>query len=133
MAVEWHGPDLALFTRPTRQDRDLAVAVEVKKLDTSCLTAKSQAEDYAERSGREGCRRLIVTDGLRYGVYVREAEGKFPDQPQAYLNLARLMDAYPILHCLGAKEALWTMSPDWIEAAAVGAPRDVLTADQEQV
>jgi len=132
MAVEWHGPDLALFTRPTRQDRDLAVAVEVKKLDTSCLTAKSQAEDYAERSGREGCRRLIVTDGLRYGVYLREAEGKFPDQPQAYLNLARLMDAYPILDCLGAKEALWTMSPDWVEAAE-GAPKGVLTADQEQV
>ena len=42
------------------------------------------------------------------------------------------MAAYPILHCLGAKEALWTMSPDWVEAAE-GAPKGVLTADQEQV
>jgi hypothetical protein len=69
MAVEWNSVDVALFERLPRSDATLQVVVEAKKMENSCLTAKTQAASYAECRG--GCRRLIVTDGLRYGVYVR--------------------------------------------------------------
>ncbi len=113
MAVEWNFVDLALFERMPREDSNLAVAVEVKKRGRSCLNARSQAEGYAEEKGRERCLRLIVTDGVRYGVYVREPGKAFDEGPTAYLNLTRMMSFYRILECEGADEALKLMSADW--------------------
>ncbi|MGH7493127.1 MAG: hypothetical protein ACREOO_12110 [bacterium] len=92
MAVEWNKVDVALFDQMPREDSHLVTTVEVKQIGYSCLSARSQAESYAEQKGRERCRRLIVTDGLRYGVYVREPGKKFPKNPQAYLNLTRMLD-----------------------------------------
>jgi hypothetical protein len=97
LAVEWNRVDLALFDAVPRSDDHLNTVVEVKKMEEACLSAKSQAEGYASKKGREKCRRLIVTDGLRYGVFIRQNDGLFPDHPQAYMNLRRLIREYPIL------------------------------------
>jgi hypothetical protein len=115
MALEWDRVDVALFSTLPRQDSHLAVVVEAKSKDWACLSAKSQAQTYAEQTGREECHRLVVTDGLRYGVFVRQA-GEFPASPQAYLNLTRMRKSYPVFNCLGAREALFLMSPYWHEA-----------------
>jgi len=108
MAVEWNHVDLALFSQLPREANNLAVVVEAKQKDKSCLTAVSQAATYAE--GRPGCRRLIVTDGLRYGVYLRGQDGF---SLHAYMNLTNLREEYPVYHCAGAKGALLAMTPDW--------------------
>jgi len=117
MAVEWNRIDIALFNNMPREDANLEVTVEAKRKDSSCLSAKSQAKGYAEKSGREQCTRLVVTDGIRYGVYRRIGDREFPERPIAYLNLGRLIDSYPILgmeqRCFGAKEALLIMAADW--------------------
>ena len=68
----------------------------------------SQALSYAQT--RYGCHRLIVTDGLRYGVYVWE-EQVF--RLYAYLNLTRLRRDYRVLGCSGAEGALLAMAPEW--------------------
>jgi len=115
MAVEWNRVDLALFERLPRSDETLQVVVEAKKMGNSCLSAKSQAMAYA--AGKAGCHRLIVTDGLRYGVYSHGKSGKF--ELFAYLNLARLRRHYPIHECHGAEEALLAMSPEWNGSARV--------------
>ena len=109
MAVEWNHVDVALFDQLPRSDQSLRAVVEAKKMDNSCLTAMSQALSYAE--GKNGCHRLIVTDGLRYGVYVRN-EKTF--SIYAYLNLTRLRHDYPIFGCKGAEDALLAMAPEWI-------------------
>jgi hypothetical protein len=109
MAVEWQRVDVALFESLPRTDATLRVVVEAKKMSDSCLTAFSQAADYA--IGKAVCHRLIVTDGLRYGVYVRR--GTEPFRLYAYLNLERLRSAYPVYSCLGAREALLAMAPEW--------------------
>ena len=106
MAVEWNHVDLALFNQLPRRDESLRVVVEAKKMDNSCLTAMSQAMSYAQ--GKSGCHRLIVTDGLRYGVYIR---GQEVFNLYAYLNLTRLRRDYPILECKGAEEAVLAMTP----------------------
>ena len=108
MAIEWSNVDLALFDRLPRSDGSLSVVVEAKKKDKSCLTAQSQAQSYAQ--GKQGCRRLVVTDGLRYGIYIRN-EGVF--SLYAYMNLTNLKDEYPIYGCYGVKEALRAMTPEW--------------------
>jgi hypothetical protein len=112
MAVEWNNVDLALFDGLPRSDDTLTVVVEAKMMDKSCLTAKSQATSYA--SGKSGCQRLIVTDGLRYGVYVRSGLDAF--HLYAYMNLTKLRHDYPVLECKGAGDALLAMAPEWGQA-----------------
>ena len=125
MAVEWDRMDLALFNRLPREDKNLAVVVEVKRRGQACLPARPQAQYYAEEEGKERdeCERLIVTDGIRYGVYVRGDDGTFPHAPAAYLNINRMMDRYRILlspkqaerdeYCGGAAQALELIASDW--------------------
>jgi len=109
MAIEWNKVDLALFGRLPRENHSLSVVVEAKKMNASCLSAASQAESYAR--GNPNCRRLIVTDGLRYGVYVKNRSRGF--QLHAYMNLTNLKNTYPVYRCEGASEALLTMAPEW--------------------
>ncbi len=116
MAVEWNYLDIALFAELPRNDGNVCVVVEAKKMDNSCLSAVVQAQTYAEK--RPGCQRLIVTDGMRYGVYVRhEAEFRL----YAYLNLTRLRRDYAILGCKGAEDALLAIAPEW-NVTKSGAP-----------
>lgn len=109
MAVEWNHVDVALFERLPRSDETLRVVVEAKKMDNSCLSAMSQAMSYLE--GKVACHRLIVTDGLRYGVYTRSKLEPF--RLYAYMNLTRLRHDYPVYECNGAEEALLAMAPEW--------------------
>ena len=108
MAIEWNNVDVALFNTFPRENGNLSVVVEVKKKGNSCLRALPQASTYAE--GKENCHRLIVTDGLRYGIYIKQnSEFKL----HAYFNITSLKDSYPIYDCHGVYEALKVMTPEW--------------------
>lgn len=108
MAVEWKNLDVALFNRPQRTDDNLTAAIEVKKIGSSYFTAEDQVIQYA--TSRSNCRRAVVTDGIRYGVYVKEKKGYVL---KSHLNLLRIAKAYPILKCDGALNAIATMSQGW--------------------
>lgn len=110
MAIEWNRVDVALFNSLPRRDEQLTVVVEAKKKDNSCLSALSQAQAYAE--SRPSCRRVIVTDGIRFGVFVRSAS-EF--SLHAYMNLTRLRNTYPVYHCGGVNMAMLAMTPEWTE------------------
>lgn len=113
MAIEWNKIDLALFSGLPRSEDRLSVVIEAKKKDSSCLSAFPQARSYALE--KKNCKRIIVSDGLRYGVFKRNSGDS--DEPQdfslhAYLNLTRLRNEYPLYECKGAKDALLSMTPD---------------------
>ena len=108
MGIEWNRVDIALFNKLPRNDENLSVVIEAKKKGSSCLTAVSQAASYA--AGKKNCARLIVTDGLRYGVYLRK---KRRFELYAYFNITRFKSSYPIYGCHGVKEALRAMTPEW--------------------
>lgn len=111
LSVEWNRIDVAGFASVPRCKESLKMVVEAKRRKSSCLSAFSQAKDYVEKKGAERCDRLVVTDGMRFGVFLRRADGTFGSYPDAYLNLARLRRAYPIYdHAAGAAEALYLMS-----------------------
>ena len=55
--------------------------------------------------------RLIVTDGLRYGIYLKDGKDF---NLYAYFNITDLRENYPIYECHGVKEALRAMTPEWI-------------------
>ncbi len=103
MAVEWKQIgerkriDVALFSILPRNQESLTALVEVKRMDNSCLTAFEQAKNYAMNS--EKCERIIVTDGMRYGVFIRESQSEFV--LYAYMNLLRLRSDCSIYDCKG--------------------------------
>jgi hypothetical protein len=110
MAVDWNGADVALFACLPREERGLTAVVEVKPCGEFSLAMRSGEAGIRGRRGRgEACTRLIVTNGWLYGVYLKK-DGAFAEKPDAYLNLTRMRDAYPVLGCQGAKEALLYMA-----------------------
>lgn len=108
MAIEWNHVDISLFDKLPRNDENLIAVVEAKKKNNSCLTAYSQAERYSQN--KTNCNRLVVTDGLRYGVFIKDIDTY---QLFAYMNLTEFKSQYHIYDCAGIEEALWAMSPDW--------------------
>ena len=123
MAIEWNRMDVALFSRLPRDKNFLSAVVEAKKMGSSCLSAFPQARSYAleERS----CGRLIVTDGLRYGVFTRkerESSEEAEFSLYAYLNLTRLRKKYPLYDCKGAQDALLAMAPEWQDQSTENEP-----------
>ena len=110
MAIEWQKVDVALFSGLPRQEGSLSAVVEAKKMGASCLSALQQATDYANHY--KNCRRLIVTNGLRYGVFAK-GERTQDFRLHSYLNLARLREEYPIYGCKGSREAFLAMAPEW--------------------
>ena len=109
MALEWSNIDIALFSRMPRKDEHLSVVVEAKRVGYACLSAIWQAQNYASKY--PNCRRIVVTDGLRYGIFTKDKNKKF--SLYAYLNLTRLRKKYPIYECKGAQEAILAMTPEW--------------------
>lgn len=110
MAIEWNRIDIALFDKLPREDDNLIAVLEAKRKGDSCLTAQSQAYSYAK--DKSSCNRLIVSDGLRYGIFIKGEETKNYEL-HAYMNLVAFKDKYEIYACEGIKEALWSMTPDW--------------------
>lgn len=102
--------DIAIFGKLPRDSKNLIVIVEAKKIGDSCLTAYTQAAKYAK--SYKLCNRLIVSDGLRYGIFVKNDTGF---SLSAYMNLTSFKDNYEIYECFGIKEALWLMSPEWTD------------------
>lgn len=102
-AVQWKNVDVALFRGMPPSDATLACVVEAKLLGRSVFTPLGQARNYAIQPGRAACDRLLVTDGIRYALHRRQ-ENEF--RLEAYLNILKMRDAYPVLGCGGAVEAV---------------------------
>lgn len=105
--------DVALYANGNRDNYEPIGIIEAKKYGYSCMTAEEQVRTYARQM--KYLRRLIVTDGIRYGIFVRHNnEESFPERPTAYLNLSDLRDCYPIYgNCKGADEAMLYLSSAW--------------------
>ncbi len=125
--------DVGLFGRVPRSEHTLSVVVEVKSMSDSIWGAQDQAFDYAKELSQNYCRRVIVTNGFRYGVYLRDNDGAFSTQPAAYLNLAAPQSSYPLWNCAGADKALLLMSADWTPDAAGPGPAHVSPTMPESV
>ncbi len=107
VAIQWNYVDVALFNRMPSSDSTLACVVEAKLLGRSVFSALGQAREYAVRAGRQGCNRLIVTDGIRYAIHRRAGDDFVLE---AYLNILCMRDSYPVFGCGGAVEAVLAMA-----------------------
>jgi len=106
-ALQWNYVDVALFRGMPPTDATLACVVEAKLLGRSVFSPLGQAREYALRVGRESCDRLVVTDGIRYALHRRSGDNF---SLEAYLNILKMRDAYPLLGCGGAVQAVLGMA-----------------------
>ncbi len=109
MAIEWHNVDLALFLKLPRANQNLSVVIESKRMKLSCFSGFKQAKSYARRAAN--CKTVVVTNGIRYGVYIKNGENDF--SLYSYLNLTRLRKEYPVYECKGAQDTLLALTPEW--------------------
>ena len=60
-----------------------------------------------------GCKRLIVSDGIRYYLYVKQEEKwDFEKDLKAYANLLRLKGRHPyLIHVGGAPDLFLNLMP----------------------
>jgi len=107
-AIEWQNVDVALFDRMPPDDSSLSCVVEAKPLKSSVFSPAGQARNYAAREGRENCKRLVVTDGIRYALFRRKRSAEF--DLQAYWNILRMVRSNPLYRCGGAVEAIIGMA-----------------------
>jgi hypothetical protein len=81
--IEWANMDIVLFDTPYHQDTSKPlVIIESKRLFDGLRYAPDQASDYA--NSYPSCTRFIVSDGIRYKLFVREGEQW---RHAAYMNL----------------------------------------------
>lgn len=106
-AIQWNKVDVALFSQMPSTDENLECVVEAKSLDKSVFTPVGQALTYAQAQNRKNCRRIFITDGIRYSVFERENDNF---SLKAYLNILNMRKDYPLYRCAGAVQAIIKMA-----------------------
>lgn len=87
--------DLAAFAQPSRAREHCVMLVEAKALNFGLGSTLPQPKRHA--LDLPSCRRIVTTQGSRFGIYLRNADGTWPDIPNHYLNIERprLKHAFP--------------------------------------
>jgi hypothetical protein len=88
--------DAVCFTKPLHEatDDDCALILESKSFRHGLDVAHAQAKRYAK--ALPGARSVVVSNGYCYKVYLRADDNTFSEWPDAYLNLLRPRDRYPL-------------------------------------
>jgi hypothetical protein len=67
--IEWNKIDVAIFDKPYCRTSTPSIIIESKRLHFGMRYAPNQAEEYAKKY--PACTRFIVSDGIRYKLYIR--------------------------------------------------------------
>jgi hypothetical protein len=87
--------DIACFGRSyAAAPKECVLIVETKDFASGLDYAPKQGQGYA--SDFPGCRVVVVTNGYCYKSYLRNDDGTFAAYPDAYLNLLKPKQRYPL-------------------------------------
>jgi hypothetical protein len=104
--------DIACFARSyAAAPEECVLIVETKDFASGLDFAPDQGQAYA--SDFPGCRVVVVTNGYCYKSYLRNDDGSFRANPDAYLNLLSPTQRYPVepVAVDGAKRLLQWLLP----------------------
>ena len=105
--------DIACFGRPYADaPEECVLIVETKDFASGLDYAPGQGQGYA--ADFPGCRVVVVTNGYCYKSYLRSDDGTFAVSPDAYLNLLKPTQRFPLdpLAVDGTKRLLQWLLPD---------------------
>lgn len=110
--------DLAAFDAPSRAPERCVMLCEAKALSSGLGDTLPQPVHYADKL--PNCRRILTTQGSRFGIYLRLPDGSWPTRPDHYLNVARLRTQHAFPRGTNAVAALLALTPASVGAAFVG-------------
>lgn len=106
LKIEWNRIDIAFFKEPLSKEnrkRNKCVSIlEAKSFPAALRPALRQAREYAKRYPE--CNRVIASDGSRYQLQVRGADGW---EDSAYLNILNPKLRHPYLEDVGGAPDLF--------------------------
>jgi len=86
LAIEWRKIDLAAFSgAPTNAEKCVLVC-EAKSLWSGLQNVWGQAVNYVQQHELIGCKKILITDGLRYFLYQHKGDD-WKQSPDGYLNI----------------------------------------------
>ena len=91
---------------------------EAKALSSGLGDTLPQPVQYANKL--PNCRRILTTQGSRFGIYLRQPDGSWPPRPDHYLNVARLRTQHAFPRGTNAVAALLALTPAAVGAASAG-------------
>jgi hypothetical protein len=92
--IEWMNMDVVLFDTPYKSHNSQPlVIIESKRLFDGLRYAPDQATNYAR--SYPSCIRFVVSDGIRYKLFLREGDGW---RHAAYMNLTAPKRSHPYEH-----------------------------------
>jgi len=94
LKIEWKNTDISFFSRVYDSGDEPCMILESKRMGEGLGYAEKQVQRYAK--DMPSCKRLIVSDGIRYYLYVKQGESwDFEKDLRAYMNLLRLKNRHP--------------------------------------
>lgn len=94
MKIEWTATagriDIAIFDKVYGKQSKPSIVVETKAMNDGLEGARKQVEKYADGVG---CRTVIITDGIRYWMRIKNDEDKW--EAFAYTNLLTFRAQHP--------------------------------------
>lgn len=111
LAVEWHKVDLAGFWGTPTTPENCVLVCEAKGLRYGLQNVREQAERYVKELGLHACRKILLTQGGRFYLYRRNADGSWPEEPSGYLNVERIRTNHIAPANTNAVETLIALTP----------------------
>lgn len=111
MKIEWRNTDLSLFSHIYSRGDEPCMIVESKRMGEGLDYAERQVVKYAHDF--PSCRHIIVSDGIRYNLYIRQDnQWDMKQDFKAYMNLLKLKDRHPYLvNVKGAPDLFINLMP----------------------
>lgn len=107
LKIEWKHLDIAFFDNNYTRGERPTMILESKRLYRPLLRAEKQVKGYSRKFPE--CHKLVVSNGIRYLLFMKENRVW---APQAYLNLLNLLDRHPYhVEIAGAPELLTELLP----------------------
>jgi hypothetical protein len=111
LAVEWHKVDLAGFWgTPTTAERCVLVC-EAKRPGHGLRGIFKQAKGYVEKLSLTECRKILLTQGGRFYLHRRGADGAWEDEPSGYVNVEKIRTNHIAPANADAVETLMALTP----------------------
>lgn len=110
LAVEWHKVDLAAFWGTPTTAEKCVLACEAKRMGHGLQDVRRQAIRYVTDLGLTRCRRILLTQGARFYLYQRAADG-WPEEPSGYLNVERIRTDHIAPAGTNAVDTLMALTP----------------------
>lgn len=94
LAVEWNKVDIAGFSGTPTTQSNCVMVCEAKKPRHGLQNVLDQPRYYVQSLALSACRNILLSQGGRFYLYRRQADGTWPPEPTGYLNVECIRTAH---------------------------------------